>query len=349
MAELKRVAWSRRLVGAAMILGILSLTAGCAGGAGKAGSAPAPALTAKTVRIGYLNVMDDAPVLLAQDAEIYTRHGVKAELQQFTSGTDLIKAIVGGQLDAGVLGFTNAVTWASQGADLKVVGGAQMGYHSLLVRKGSGIKTVADLRGRRLASQQQGSTADIVLNGVVLRRAGLTRQDVNLTYTSPAVAIASLAAGKVDAAFVFEPYDHIARLTSPVESIYEIGKEWPFPCMVVIASGKALTTDRDAVDRMLDAQKEAITMLREKPEDAAQVLAPRFIPEGSLKTEKGEVPAAEVVRDAIESQTFDWKVTPDQVSRMQEVVGLMVDQGALSQTVDVKGLLDLAWQEKASQ
>ncbi|MGE5589337.1 MAG: ABC transporter substrate-binding protein [Bacillota bacterium] len=350
MTESKRAAWGRRLVGAALILGLL-LTAGCAAGGAKPAADAAPETApAKTVRIGYLNVMDDAPVMLAEDAQIYAKHGVKAELQQFTSGTDLIKAIVGGQLDAGVLGFTNAVTWASKGADLKVVGGAQMGYHSLLVRKDSGIKTVADLKGRRLASQQQGSTADIVLNGVVLSHAGLTRQDLNLTYTSPAVAITSLAAGQVDAAFVFEPYDHMARLTSPVESIYEIGKEWPFPCMVVIASGKALSADRDAINRMLDAQKEAIVMLEEKPEEAARVLAPRFIPEGSLTTESGEkVPAADVVRDAIKAQSFDWKVTPDQVSRMQEVVGLMVDQGALAQTVDVKGLLDLSWQEKASQ
>lgn len=349
MTESRRAAWGRRLVGATLILGLL-LTAGCASGARPAGEATPENTPAKTVRIGYLNVMDDAPVMLAADAQLYAKHGVKAELQQFTSGTDLIKAIVGGQLDAGLLGFTNAVTWASKGADLKVVGGAQMGYHSLLVRKDSGIKTVADLRGRRLASQQQGSTADIVLNGVVLRQAGLTRQDLNLTYTSPAVAITSLAAGQVDAAFVFEPYDHMARLTSPVESIYEIGKEWPFPCMVVIASGKALNADRDAVNRMLDAQKEAIVMLQEKPEEAARVLAPRFIPEGSLTTESGEkVPAADLVRDAIKAQTFDWKVTPDQVSRMQEVIGLMVDQGALSQTLDAKGLLDLTWQEKASQ
>ncbi len=38
--------------------------------------------------------------------------GLDSELIEFKSGTDLIKAIVGGQLDIGVLGFTNAVAWA---------------------------------------------------------------------------------------------------------------------------------------------------------------------------------------------------------------------------------------------
>ena len=87
------------------------------------------------VRIGYLEVMDDAQVMVAKDAGFFDKHGLDAELQLFGSGTDLIKAIVGGQLQAGVLGFTNAVSWKAQGADVKVVGGAQMGYHSLLVGK----------------------------------------------------------------------------------------------------------------------------------------------------------------------------------------------------------------------
>ena len=70
-----------------------------------------------------------------------------------------------------MLGFTNAVAWASKGADLKVVGGAQQGYHSLIVRDDSGIKDIAGLKGKTLASQAEGSTADVVLKGVVLKEA----------------------------------------------------------------------------------------------------------------------------------------------------------------------------------
>src|SRR5689334_17478137 len=81
-------------------------------------------------KVGYLRVMDDAQAILAKEAGLYKKHGLDVELIEFKSGTDLIKAIVGGQLDSGVLGFTNAVAWASKGADLKVVGGAQNGYHA---------------------------------------------------------------------------------------------------------------------------------------------------------------------------------------------------------------------------
>ena len=149
-------------------------------------------MAADKFRVGYLRVMDDAQAIVAQEGGYYKKAGLDSELIEFKSGTDLIKAIVGGQLDIGVLGFTNAVAWASKGADLKVVGGAQQGYHSLIVRDDSGIKDIAGLKGKTLASQAEGSTADVVLKGVVLKEGKLTPDDVNVMGVSPAVAVQSL-------------------------------------------------------------------------------------------------------------------------------------------------------------
>lgn len=299
----------------------------------------------KTVKIGYLMVMDDAQVLLANDAGFFTKHGLKADMQMFASGTDLVKAIVGGQLDAGVLGFTNAVSWAAKGADVKVVGGAQMGYHSMLVKKNSGIKSIADLKGKRVASQKPGSTADVILNGVTFQQAGLTRDDVKMTYVEPAAAIQALSAGQVDAAFVFDPFDHIARASQPVDSIYEVGKVWPFPCMVVIANGKAMSQNKDVMYAMLDAQKDAIDMLQKQPKEAAKLLTPHFIQDPMMQTPSGQVASTDVIADSITSQTFNWDITPDQVQRMQEIIDMMVAQKALDKTVPINSFLDLSWQK----
>lgn len=342
--------WNKAVVG---LLALAVFLAGCGGakstgGSGTQGENGAPAAQTQEkvkLKVGYLNVMDDAQAMLAKDAGFYEKHGLDVELQLFDSGTDLIKALVGGQLQAGVLGFTNAVTWADKGADIKVVGGAQMGYHSILVRKDSGIKSVADLKGKRVASQQKGSTADIVLTGVVLPQAGLTTADVTMSYVSPSAAIQSLAAGQVDAAFVFEPYEQLAKATAEVEAIYEIGKVWPFPCMVVITSGKMLSENRDAVNSLLDAQAEAIDMLQKQPKEATQLLTKRFIKEEKLTGPAGEVTATDVVQKAIETQMFHWEITPDEVKRMDEVVTMMVNQKILTKHVNSDLYLDLAWQQ----
>lgn len=303
----------------------------------------------KDIRIGYLNVMDDAQALLAYDAGFYEQQGLKVDLKQFSSGTDLIKAIVGGQLDAGVLGFTNALTWSSKGADLKVVGGAQMGFHSILVKSDSGIKSVADLKGKRLASQKPGSTADVVLTGVTLPKAGLTVNDLKMNYVEPAAAIQALDAGTVDAAFVFEPYDEIAQKRFNAQRIYEVGKEWPFPCMVVITSGDVLKKDRELINRMLDAQKSAIDMLQKDSKKAASLITKRFIDGDSLDTPKGKVTAVDVIKDAIDSQSFNWEITPDQIKRMQELSDIMLQQGSLDKAVKVEDVLDLSWQQSVKK
>jgi NitT/TauT family transport system substrate-binding protein len=303
---------------------------------------------AEDFRVGYVRVMDDAQAMLAYEAGLYEEYGLNAQLVEFSSGTDLIKAIVGGQLDIGVLGFSNAFTWASRGADLKIVGGAQRGYHSLLVRTDSGIEEVADLKGKSLASQKQGSTADIVLKGIMLAEAGLVPSDLNIMGVAPAVAVQSLVGGRVDAAFLFEPYDRIAQLVAPVEQIYEIGEVWPFPCMVVITSAETLEKRKDAVWAALDAQRDAIQMLEEQPAESAPLITEYFIKEPTLQTlEQGEIASEEVIEQAIITQDFSARLTDDDIARMKELAKIMQQQGILptAGSFDVDALLDLSWQK----
>jgi len=302
-------------------------------------------------KVGYLRVMDDAQAIVAHEGGFYRKQGLDVELVEFKSGTDLIKAIVGGQIDSGVLGFTNAVAWASKGADLKVVGGAQHGYHAIVVRDGSGIKTVADLKGKTLASQAEGSTADTVLKGVVFKQAGLKPGDVNVMGVSPQVAVQSLIGKRVDAAFLFEPQASIAQLIAPVKQIYEIGEVWPFPCMVVITSGEMLTKRKSAVWKSLDAQREAIDLLQKRPSEASKLIAGYFISEPTLKTlKKGELPREAVITDAIKSQTFSAALRQKDLARMQEIADILQEQGSLKtrdgKPFDVKTILDLSWQKE---
>jgi NitT/TauT family transport system substrate-binding protein len=309
------------------------------------------ASAAEKFKVGYLRVMDDAQAIAAYEGGFYKKHGLDVELIEFKSGTDLIKAIVGGQLDSGVLGFTNAVAWASKGADLKVVGGAQHGYHAIVVREDTGIKDVAGLKGKTLASQAEGSTADTVLKGVVLKNAGLKPDDVNVMGVSPQVAVQSLVGKRVDAAFLFEPQARIAQLIAPVKQIYEIGEVWPFPCMVVITSGETLKKRRADVWKSLDAQREAIELMQKKPEQAAKLIAGYFISEPTLKTLKhGDVPREDVIRDAIKSQTFSAVLTPKEQLRMQEIADILQEQGSLKtrdgKPFDVKSITDLSWQKE---
>ncbi len=92
-----------------------------------------PASANEKFKIGYLRMMDDAPVIAAYEGGFYKKHGLDVELIEFKSGTDLIKAIVGGQRDSVLLSLQRR---RSGGGAC----GTQHGYHALLVRDDSGIQ-----------------------------------------------------------------------------------------------------------------------------------------------------------------------------------------------------------------
>ncbi len=305
-----------------------------------------PLASTERIRVAYVHVFDDAPVVVARDKGFFAAEGLEAQVTMFTSGPTLVKGLVTDQSDVGVLGFTNAVTWVAQGADLKIIGKVQEGYHALVARNDRGIKSLKDLKGKSLASQAAGSTADIVLKGVVLKGVGLTDKDVQILYTAPSTALASLRAGRVDSAFLFEPYDSIAKASAPVTEIYEVGKVWPFPCMVVIVPGRLIKERPDAVRKTLSALKRSMEFMKAKPAEAARVLAPAFMAEEALMAEGKAISAEEIMLKSLKSNIFDWRLTKADLKRMEELSGVMRNMEILKKDVPLSSVVDLRWQNE---
>ena len=301
---------------------------------------------AEKIRVAYVHVFDDAPVVIARDKGFFAAEGLEAQVTMFTSGPLLVKGLVTDQVDVGVLGFTNAITWAAQGADLKIIGKVQEGYHALVARNDRGIKSLKDLKGKSLASQAAGSTADIVLKGVVLKSAGLTDKDVQIMYTAPSTALASLRAGRVDSAFLFEPYDSIAKASAPVTEIYEVGKVWPFPCMVVIVPGKLIKEQPAAVRKALSALKRSMEFMKEKPAEASRILAPAFMAEEGLAVEGKNISPEEIMLKSLKSNIFDWRLSQADLKRMEELSGVMKSLEILKTDVPLSSVVDLRWQNE---
>jgi NitT/TauT family transport system substrate-binding protein len=288
-------------------------------------------------------------VVVARDKGFFAAEGLDANVTTFTSGPTLVKGLVSDQLDVGILGFTNAITWSAQGADLKIIGKVQEGYHSLIARADRNIKALKDLKGKTIASQAAGSTADIVLKGVVLKSAGLSEKDVQIMYTAPSTALASLRAGRIDAAFLFEPFDSMARATLAVNEVYEVGKNWPFPCMVVIVPGRLIKEQPEVARKVLASIKRSIEFIKQNPEEASRILAPAFMLGGELAAEDRSVPAQEVMLKALKTNVFDWRLSKADLKRMEELSGIMTDLDILKTQAPISSVVDLRWQTELEQ
>lgn len=149
---------------------------------------------------------DPTPMQWAAHQKMFSKAtGWDVKWRKFGSGSDVIAALASGDLKISELGSTPLAIAASQGENLQVfmvdyvIGKSE----SLIVRDGTGIKTLADLKGKRIGVPF-GSTSDFSLRGT-LKHAGIKPSQVKLLNMSPDQIVAAWKQGYIDAAFVWPP------------------------------------------------------------------------------------------------------------------------------------------------
>src|SRR5438477_6074685 len=147
----------------AALLGVaLMLIAGCdkstskSNGAGPGASAAWP----KQVRIGYFANLTHAQAVLGVESGEFAKAVGPAEFKTkvFNAGPSLMEALAAGEIDIGYVGPGPVLNSndKSRGESVRVVSGCAANGVAIVARKDSGIKTVKDLAGKRIASPQHG-------------------------------------------------------------------------------------------------------------------------------------------------------------------------------------------------
>jgi len=138
----------------------------------------------------------------------------RIEWTTFTAGPPLIEAARSGAIDIGQTGNTPVIFAAAAQARVQLVAASQGNVVSdaVLVPRDSPIRTVADLRGTRIAVGKGTSAHGQLLE--TLRAAGMTLDDVDPRYLQPSDAYAAFKQGQVDAWATWDPYTAQAQLES---------------------------------------------------------------------------------------------------------------------------------------
>jgi sulfonate transport system substrate-binding protein len=136
----------------------------------------------------------------------------RVEWRTFTSGPPLIEAARAGAIDLGGTGNTPAIFATAAKARVQIVSAnrGNVASDAVLVRGDSPLRSVEELRGKRIAVGKGTSAHGQLLYS--LRAAGLTLDDVDLTYLAPADAYGAFRQGDVDAWAVWDPYTAQAEL-----------------------------------------------------------------------------------------------------------------------------------------
>ena len=113
---------------------------------------------------------------VAKEQGFFTEEGLDVEITTFEGGIYVIRNIVSGALDAGAgVGASVAVSVAKKAGIKAIYGSAPRFASTMTVR--SNIKTLKDLKGKKIGVQEIGGFAD-VLSRMVLAKAGIKPEEV---------------------------------------------------------------------------------------------------------------------------------------------------------------------------
>ncbi len=265
----------RKVMILVLIAAMLAMVAaGC--GANKPAQQAAPQATEKKpVIIAYTPWTGYGALFVAKEKGMFKNRGVDVELQSIEGVGDRKQALVAGKIQAMAASLDVSVSAAGEGVPMKFVWAfdASNGADGLIVKKGKGIETVADLKGKEVAFHR-GSAAHFFLN-TLLEKNGLQDSDIKAVDMKASEAASAFMAGKVDAAVTWEP--HLGKAKAAGETVLATTKDTPGLIADVLAFREDITkNDPETVQAVVAALAEATEFMSKNPEEANKILAAAF-------------------------------------------------------------------------
>jgi len=279
--------------------------------------APAPAADdADSVTLGYFANVTHAQAVLGVASGDFQKAlgGVQLKTKVFNAGPELIQALNAGAIDIGYVGPgpTIAAFAQSHGESIRVISGVAANGVVIVAGKDSGINSMKDLAGKRIATPQLGNTQDVSARHYVMSVLG--QADANNVLPVPNSQQAGMMArGDIDAAWVPEPWG--ARLIAEAGAKL-IGEEkdlWPdheFSLTVIVTTPEFLAQHRDIVEKLLAAHRLETTKLQTDPGSQEKSLG------DALKQLTGKRLPASVLHDSLARTKFTNDALPETFKTM---------------------------------
>lgn len=175
---------------------------------------PAPLDPPQKVKVAYVPILKFATMYVAAQRDLFKKQGLDVEFERVKSGTEAIAFLTQGSIDVGGIAIVTSLwnAW-NRGLDIRIIApGALEPFTGsptkLLLRKDleGKVKTIADLKGKRVATAGGPGSGGEYLVAKALERGHLTIRDVELINLANADMPAALERGSIDAALAGSPY-----------------------------------------------------------------------------------------------------------------------------------------------
>ena len=160
----------------------------------------------KEIRIGYQK--NGVLVIARQQATLekhFSSQGIDVKWIEFSSGPPMLEAMNVGSVDYGAVGDSPPIFAQSAGAAIVYAAGQPItNGQGILVPNHSPIRTIADLKGKRVGFTKGSSAHNVIVQ--TLEKAGLNYADITPVYLTPPDAGPAFANGSIDAWSIWDPY-----------------------------------------------------------------------------------------------------------------------------------------------
>lgn len=259
---------------------LLTLTA-CSRGGNEGATAATPAGTpAAEVRLGYFPNVTHASAIIAVEKGLFTAElgSTKLTTQTFNAGGEAVNALLGGSLDVTYIGSGPAINAfaKSKGEAVRLVSGATEGGAQLVVRPE--ITSVAQLKGKTIATPALGNTQDIALkkwlgeNGLTI---GAGPDDVKIANLDNPRTLDAFRQGSVDGGWLPEPWSSRLVLDAGASVLLDESTLWAggrFPTTVMLVRTEFLQRYPDTVRALIRANLKAQDFAADHLADAKAVV-----------------------------------------------------------------------------
>ena len=248
-----------------------------------------------TLAIGGASCLCYLPTMLAQQLDMYKKHGVTVDVVQFKGGSEGLKAVLGGSADVVSGYYDHTVELAPKGQNLQafVVYDRYPGLALVVSPKHTGeIKSVKDLANKKIGVSAPGSSTDFFLK-YLARKNGVDANSIGVIGVGlGATAVAAMEQGQIDAAVMLDPaitilqgkYKDLRILSdtrSQKDTLAVFGGDYP---------GGALYTKRDWIEAhpkevqgMTDAIVDTLQWIQShSPEEITAKMPPEFTKDKQL-------------------------------------------------------------------
>ncbi|NUS11909.1 MAG: aliphatic sulfonate ABC transporter substrate-binding protein [Streptomyces sp.] len=230
--------------------------------AASAGTTTSKNLSADEVKIGYFPNLTHATALVGLKEGFFQQElgsGTKIKQATFNAGPAEIEALNAGAIDIGWIGPSPSINGytKSDGKSLKIIAGSASGGVKLVVNPAK-IKTLADVKGKKIATPQLGNTQDVALLNWISSQgwtvdAQSGKGDVSVVRTDNKITPDAYKNGSIDGAWVPEPT--ASKLVKEgAKVLLDESTLWPDKLFVitnVIVSQKFLQAHPDVVEAVL--------------------------------------------------------------------------------------------------